>query len=302
MKTEVKYEGPNKITITEDTGDDRIQPGNIPQSGPNFIHQGSNFYFNPILPTAVIPQNIIVPKPEIVVEKKPVELDPLIEVEPVVENCDPEVLLSEVVVPEVIETERIPDEVEVQVQPQPFIPEAPELPIIEVIEPIAPVIIPEAPILPPLVMPEFPLQFNALPDLAVEPIIPEISIPVLPDVEIAAPLFVQEIDVTLNEIPPPPELPPLVVVEKPTIVEDKKVILIPAAPALPLEAIVPPQVVVENTVLPTVCTRNIVLDRVLPRIIYEHTQKVELISFPSARIIPVSANINRPILSLVSNP
>lgn len=270
-KTEVKYNGPNQITVSEDKDESIILPGlGSPSFEPSFFHQGSNFFFNPKI---VMPIGGIETGPERVIAP----FQPIQEV-----ICDPESKLEEVI-----------ENVEF------IIPERPSIVIpqieIEEIQTIqqGQIEIDRIPIEVPL--PAFPIQVvreEPCVDIQIDNIVPNVPILIEEPVQPTGGLFISEVDVRVNKIPPPPELPPLILSEipRPLIVqENKKVILIPAAPELTMFH--PPSIMVENPLFPTDCAQNIVFERILPNLAFEYGKTLELISIPATKRAPVVSSI-----------
>lgn len=251
----MKYE-PAKISIKEqiDQG-----PVKISESGqPNFVHQGSNYFFGApfsrpsgfVLPPApdrveVIEEDIFLSKP-FVAKEKPPYINPIITVNG----------------KEVITYPRLP------------------LPL-----PNVSLSMQSGSFLPPFVNSYYPLTFPGLPILSKAPFLS--TLVERPD-RLSNDVIVSEVDVLVREIPPPPQLPPLKLKEifQTVSVEEKKVILVPPPPAI--EALFPPSILLAGQPCPpSLCARNIVFERVLPNIACEKSKKVELISIPASMRQPV---------------
>lgn len=285
-KTEVKYDGPDKITVVQET-DDRLLPGVVqPPFAPNLFHHGANFFFNSqvVVPAGAIPKinsEIVIPPLNdcnITVLTPEVASVTLIEKEPIVEAVisedipePPSIAIREVETQKIVEP--IP-EVQVEIQPLPVIPAGPELP--ELID------IPTLPL--PITVQEQPnavicenVESNKIifdgPMVVEEPVQP----------------IMPEINIHITDLPPPPELPPIVFSEipRPVVIEEsKRVVLIPSAPQL--TAFYPPSVYFsQGQLIPTDCAQNIILERVLPNIAFDYGRTLELISIPAAKRPPV---------------
>lgn len=262
-KTEVKYEGPNQITVNEEKDEQIIVPGlGSPPFAPSFFHQGSNFFFNPqftvpgMMPFGIErvitpfqpPNDITIVTPEVKSEKIVETVivqdpHPLIEIEESIEG-----------IPQLIEIDRIPIELP---RPNPPVKVLVEEPCLDV---------------------EINNGFPVFTEKRFPP---------------SGGMFISEVDVHMNEIPPPPELPPLIMSEipKPLFLQEKKnVILIPSVPEV--ASFYPPSVMVaENSLIPTDCAQNIIMERFLPNIAFENGKLVELISIPATKRAPVVSSI-----------
>lgn len=294
-KTEVKYEGQNRISVTEQREDNIVLPGiGSPPFAPSFFHQGSNFFFNPqfMMPGGIAPigiertiapfqppiygNNINIANPE-------VASDIIIEREPIVEVIAPE--LPPMAIPQFeiedciqtmpqvqVETKRQPIEIPIghKLPSRTFLPKPPVRVLVE-----EPYKLPEPcddiAIIPGNIIPGAPISIERE-----EPFQPSLG------------LYVSE-EFQVSELPSPPELPPLIIsdIPKPVVVqENKRVILIPSAPAL--ESFYAPVMVAEKQLIPMDCAQDIIFERVLPNIAYENGKMIELISIPATKRLPQS--------------
>lgn len=270
--SEVTYGEPSKVTVNENFKDPVLLPPGypkIPSSINNFVHQGTNFFFNPqfLLGSHVIPpigavvasiksdnknkglieENIKMPIEEdktlavnvtedkdksikVTINEKydppPITVSPIPATESTVDveikNIVPIGSMIEDNIEEIVEPHDI---IMINKDPQPLI--KPKLIVTEQL-----LTVPEAPVLPPLVLPEPPIKVKIEESIPFSLPIPSMSesqlyislnpnVPLLIESNDYHPL-ITEIDYKLNKIPLAPELPPLLLNKFPQLIHTYK--------------------------------------------------------------------------------
>lgn len=257
VQADVKYE-PSKVEIKE-------QIDQSPVGSPNFVHQGSNYFFGPpfsrqpgFLPLSPRPEQIDIIEEDIIISKPPYT-NPLIksESQEVIQNSKLSLPLPSL---------------SLNLQPSPYLPSL-SVPLVN------------SQLLSQLPLPS--LNIPGLPILKSDALFLSTLIkkPIYPTKDI----LIEKVN-AFDVMPPPPKLPPLRLEEmfKQLFVEEKKIILVPSPTEV--EAVYPlPIIMAGQPCLPSTCARSIVFERVLPNIAFEKSKTVELISLPAFKREPVVA-------------